>query len=392
MMKLQTYCIVFLFCAVAVIPSPAQDKLAFTTLVSFNGTDGSDPVGVLVQHSDGNFYGTTAGGGASGHGTIFRITPAGALTTLYSFCSQSNCTDGAGPGGLVLGTDGNFYGTTGGGGTYSEGTFFKMTVGHTPGGVTTLYSFQGCSGGCGAGDLVLGSDGNFYGTTYYSGSYGTLFRITPSGVLTTLHNFDGSDGWGPDAPLIQARDGNLYGTTEYGGASDAGTVFKISPELPYTLTTLYSFCSQPNCADGIAPVGVVQASDGNFYGPTLLGGNPSCTDGCGTVFQLIPTQNPPWTLTTLHSFSGPDGDYPEAPLLLGSDRNFYGTTYGGGAYDDGTVFKITPAGTLTTLHSFDTYDEYPPYAGLLQTSFGLLYGTASAGGADNAGSIYSLLP
>jgi len=391
MTKLQTYFVVFVFCAAAVITSPGQNKLSFTTLANFNGTDGADPVCVLVQHIDGDFYGTTSGGGLNGKGTIFRITPAGTLTTLYNFCSQSNCTDGASPtGGLVLGADGNFYGTTTAGGTYSEGTFFKMTMGHTPGATTTMYSFQGCSGSCSAGALVLGSDGNFYGTTGYGGSYnaGTLFKITPSGVLTTLHSFDGSDGWLPDAPLTQASDGNFYGTTEYGGASDGGTAFKISPEYPYTLTTLYTFCSQPDCADGIAPVGVVQAGDGNFYGPAFLGGNPNCPDGCGTVFKLTPAG----VLTTLHSFSGPDGDYPEGRLLLGSDGNFYGTTGGGGAGNYGTVFKITLAGTLTTLHSFDGYNEYPPYAGLLQATYGLLYGTAAEGGAHDAGTIYSLLP
>ncbi len=391
MPKLQTYCIVFLFCAATVITSLAQSKLAFTTLVSFNGTDGNEPIGALVQHRDGNFYGTTALGGASRLGTIFRLTPSGQLTTLYSFCSQSNCVDGADPnGGLVLGPDGNFYGTTSGGGTYGEGAFFKMTMGHTPGAMTTLYSFQGCHVACGIGWLVLGSDGNFYGTTYYGGSYndGMLFKITPSGVLTTLHNFDGSDGSGPDAPLVQASDGNFYGTTQYGCASDGGTVFKISPESPYTLTTLYTFCSQPNCTDGIAPVGVVQAGDGNFYGLTFLGGNPSCTDGCGTVFKVTPAG----VLTTLHSFSGPDGEYPEAPLLLGRDGNFYATTGGGGIGNYGTVFKVTSTGTLTTLHNFDGYNQYPAYGALLQTSFGLLYGTAGQGGAYDAGTIYSLLP
>src|SRR5208337_4428285 len=185
-----------------------------------------------------------------GVGTVFTITPGGTLTTLYSFCSQSGCTDGANPyAALVQGTDGNFYGTTLGGA--ANGTVFKMTPGGT---LTTLYTFcYGCTGVSPYAALVQGSDGNFYGTTSFGGANGdgTVFRITPSGTLTTLHSFDGTDGAAVYAGLVQGTDGNFYGTTAQGGGSGVGTVFTITPGG--TLTTLYSFCSQSGCTDGANP-------------------------------------------------------------------------------------------------------------------------------------------
>jgi len=256
MTRLRTYCIVFLFCAAAVITSPAQNKLAFTTLVSFNGTDGSAPAYMsLVQHSDGNFYGTTAGGGANsndicdlyspGCGTIFKVTPAGALTALYSFCSLPSCADGAVPlGGLVLGSDGNFWGTTAMGAnpncTRGCGTVFKITLSHTPGAMTTLHSFHGypTEGSNPAAGLVQATDGNFYGTTAYGGGganadYGTVFKITPAGSLTTLHSFcitgACNEGIGPVGGLLQISFGLLYGTTERGGTYQGGTIYSLLP-------------------------------------------------------------------------------------------------------------------------------------------------------------------
>ena len=419
MMKLQTYCIVFLFCAVAVIPSPAQDKLAFTTLVSFNGTDGNTPAYMtLIQHNDGNFYGTTAGGGANsndicdlyspGCGTIFKVTPAGALTALYSFCSLPSCADGAVPlGGLVLGRDGNFWGATAMGAnpncTRGCGTVFKITLSHTPGAMTTLHSFDGSDGAQPNAPLVQATDGNFYGTAFSGGDYGagTVFKITPQGALSTVYSFQGSptDGANPFAALVQdPTNGNFYGTTYFGGANGAGTVFQITAEGVERV--LYSFCSEPNCADGGQPyAGLVLGTDGDFYGTTYFGGiyNGVCMYGCGTVFKITSSG----TLTTLHSFQGypTEGSNPAAGLVQATDGNFYGTTaYGGGGAnaDYGTVFKITPAGSLTTLHSFCITgvcnDGIGPFGGLLQTSFGLLYGATEGGGAYQGGTIYSLLP
>ena len=242
-----------------------------TTLHSFDWYDGASPTGALVQGNDGNFYGTTYGGGAEPRdGTVFKITPGGALTTLYSFCAQANCPDGQQPyAGLVQGTDGNFYGTTleGGAntgcslGSGSCGTVFKITPGGT---LTTLYSFcsqHGCTdGGNPYAGLVQGSDGNFYGTTFGRGvnGYGTVFKITPAGALTSLYSFcsqtNCADGEYPHSGLVQASDGNFYGTTPEGGGGpihQGGTVFKITSSG--TLTTLYNFCSQPTALTAPTP-------------------------------------------------------------------------------------------------------------------------------------------
>jgi uncharacterized repeat protein (TIGR03803 family) len=252
----------------------------FTVLLSFDGADGGVSYAGLVQAADGNLYGTTNSGGANNYGTVFKITPEGTLTTLYSFCSQKNCTDGANPvAGLVQAKDGNFYGTTQGGGAnpgYRAGTVFEITL---DGILTTLYSF--CSktncgdGGFPVAGLVQAKDGNFYGTTPRGEAGadkrggGTVFEITPKGSLTTLYSFcskaDCADGRYPHAGLIQANDRDFYGTTSSGGAHRAGTVFEITAKG--ALTTLHSFCSKTNCADGRSPyAGLAQAADGDLYG------------------------------------------------------------------------------------------------------------------------------
>jgi uncharacterized repeat protein (TIGR03803 family) len=383
-LTVKTICIVFVFCSATAILSPAQ---FVTTLHSFDGSDGSMPYGGLVQATDGNFYGTTAFGptttGYTGYGTVFKVTPNGSLTTLHTF----NNSDGAEPyGALVQASDGNFYGTTvDGGGSQSCdrgcGTVFKITPSGT---LTTLYSF--CASGFPCADgaqpvagLVQATDGNFYGTTTIGGAnaLGAVFKITPNGTLTTLHSFQFSEGIYPYGAVVQASDGNFYGTTNEGGsgcgANGCGTVFKITPDG--TLTTLHMFADD----DGQRPVaGLVQGSDGNFYGTTSEGGTGNCVEGCGTVFKITPNGN----LAVLHRFTGPDGGVPYAGLIQASDGNFYGTTYVRGAYNFGTVFEIAPNGTLTTLHSFiDSPSEgFFPYAGLVQASDGNLYGTASDGG------------
>jgi len=397
----RTICLVCFFCAATPTASPAQ---TFTTLHSFDGTDGEYPCAGLVQATNGNFYGTPLFGGASsncpdtyGCGTVFEVAAAGKLTTLYNFCAQPNCTDGAYPvAGLVQASDGNFYGTTNGGGGNGVGTVFKITPGGT---LTRLYSFcsrSACTDGANPGaGLIQAADGNFYGTTYYGGASescypgcGTVFKITPRGTLTTLHSFDGTDGANPSGGLIQATDANFYGTTYEGGAKGGGTVFKIT--AGGTLTTLYSFCVKTNCTDGSGPDGgLVQATNGNFYGTTFGGGANCAPSGCGTVFELTPEG----TLTTLHSFDGADGSEASGALVQATNGNFYGTTEQGRVSDRciggcGTVFEITPAGTLTTLHSFDFADGESPSAGLLQATNGSLYGTAVEGGAHNDGTIF----
>ncbi len=253
--------VVFVFCFAAIASSAlARNAIAsillFTTLAVFTGAGGSgaDPeYGSLVQGVDGNFYGTTSQGGENGGsaGEVFKITPGGTLTTLYSFCSQINsegtCIDGVNPyGGLVVATNGNFYGTTENGGTGENciggcGTVYEITLG---GKLTTVHSFEGSDGRVVNGGLVQAPGGNLYGTTRAGGinDDGTVFKITPQGTLTTLHSFDGADGKGPQAALIEASNGNFYGTTPSGGAHNSGTVFEITPGGK--LTVLHSFCSE----------------------------------------------------------------------------------------------------------------------------------------------------
>lgn len=251
--------------------------------------------GELVQASDGNFYGTTLQGGKNGGGMVFRITPSGAKTTIYDFCAKNNCTDGTAPLGLIQGTDGNLYGVTGGGGTAGGyGTVFKMT---TTGTLTTLHSFD-LTDGAGPEGVVQASDGNFYGTTNGGGfsnsscSYGnvpgtcgTVFKMTPTGALTTLHIFNYTDGGNPGAAPIQASNGNLYGTSVTGGTTRAGTIFEITPTG--TLTTVHNL--DPKNGDGAFPMGLVQHTNGIFYGPTVRGGKivyHFCPAWCGTLFSL----------------------------------------------------------------------------------------------------------
>jgi uncharacterized repeat protein (TIGR03803 family) len=233
----------------------------------------------LIQATDGNFYGTTSEGGAyctgtGGCGTIFRITPSGTLTSLYSFCSQLTCPDGDYPrAGLLQASDGNLYGTTEGGGITNGGTVFKITF---SGALSTIYSFctlSGCTDGATpAAGLIQLSDGNLYSTTSQGGvldcsgnSCGTVFKLTPSGVLTTLHTFIGppSEGFDSLTGLALGVDGNLYGTTYLGGASNAGTVFRLTGPNPTPLQFI-----------PVTPCRVVDTrqANGEFGGPPITGG------------------------------------------------------------------------------------------------------------------------
>jgi uncharacterized repeat protein (TIGR03803 family) len=393
-----------LFGCIAAIVSPAQ---TFTTLYSFCSqnecADGDNAFSTLVQGTDGNFYGTTNGGGNlcpgfAGCGTVFKVTPAGELTTLYRF----DFKDGLHPGGgLAQGADGNFYGTTVSGGTsqlchYGCGTVFKITPEGT---LTLLHSFHLIDGANVFAGLFRGTDGSFYGTTEAGGASnkcpgdpnkgcGTVFKITSAGALTPLHSFDGTDGWYVYAGLVQGADGNFYGETYFGGASrnchyGCGTVFKITPEG--ALITLHSFDN----TDGELPAGgLVQATDGNFYGTTGAGG----ANASGTVFRITPEG----TLTSLYSFCAQygcsDGGVPNGGLLQATDGNLYGTTIRGGAYGVGTVFNITLGGTLTTLHNFQYVGGTYPFAGLVQDKDGNFYGTTTEGGAHGYGTIFKLSP
>jgi uncharacterized repeat protein (TIGR03803 family) len=402
-------CGAFLLWAVTAVALPAQ---TLTTLHSFDQTDGANPEAPLVQATNGNLYGTTLNGGNGGYrggsGTVFKITSSGVLTTLHSF----NLTEGAYPyAGLVQATNGNFYGTTYDSVVHHGGTVFKIT---SSGKLTTVYNFgqTGAGGAYPYAGLVQATNGNLYGTTSVGGTNGdgTVFKITPSGKLTTLYSFCAQfscfDGKIPYAELVQGTGGKLYGTTYAGGhGPDYGTIFRVTPSGTLT-PALHSF----DYRHGAFPsAGLVQGTDGDFYGTTSGGGtNDSCNNenGCGTVFKI----NPDSRLTTLYSFCSQsgcaDGAVPYAGLVQGTDGNFYGTTeYGGAGKNNacsnagcGTVFKITPSGTLTILYNFclqsGCADGSQPLAALVQDTNGEFYGTTSAGGniacEYGCGTVFSL--
>jgi len=402
----------------AVITTPSAQAQIFTTLASFDDTNGSASYAPLVQATNGKLYGTTNQGGTYGEGTVFEITPSGRLTALYSFCAQTGCPDGEDlVAGLIEDSKGNLYGTTEHGGPGRFGTVFEITL---SGVLTTLNSF-GVANGCASdpeSPLVQATNGILYGTTNCGGvnGAGSVFSITTGGSLNTTYSFcagpscggdppinSDNNGFAPQAGLIQATDGDLYGTTVSGGVNagtspnGGGTVFKITPNGG--LTTLYSFCSLSNCTDGWGPVaGLVQGTDGNFYGTTFYNGY----DSAGTVFKITPSGE----LTTLYTFCSQsdcaDGSGPSAPLIQGTDGNFYGTTTfggntsGGTATGWGTIFQITPNGTLTTLYTFCSEsgcaDGGRSFAALVQVTDGNFYGTTSVYGTDpsHSGTVFSL--
>jgi uncharacterized repeat protein (TIGR03803 family) len=367
----------FVICLAAVIAAPAQ---TFTTLDT--GISSSAP---LVQGIDGNLYGSNAQSGS----TIFKITPNGTLSTVHSF---SNEAGGESPTGLALGLNGHLYGTTEFGGQSSTcptprmgcGTVFGFNANGT---ISTLHSFSGADGKYPVGGLTLGSDGNFYGTTkgiiVRGTSYGNVFKITPTGVFTVLHAFSNTDGANPAGPLVLGTNGNLYGTTTAGGTNGGGTVFMIT--TGGTLTTLHNFNPSSADGDGSSPVGaLVQAADGNFYGTALLGG-PTCNGDVvdlGTIFLISPGGR---TFQTVYDFctAGGQGSNPDTGLVLGADGNFYGGASGillSSPVENATLFEITPKGVLTTLYNF----SYSTNLTLMQATNGTFYGTAtgSSNGID----------
>jgi uncharacterized repeat protein (TIGR03803 family) len=397
-----------------------------------NCADGEIPwVGVAFDQK-GNLYGTTPDGGAYGGGVVFKLTPEGKETVLYSFCDLSGCTDGANPyAGVIFDQKGNLYGTTLYGGPHGYGVVFKITP---EGKETVLHSFcpQGgyyCPDGAQPlAGLVLDRKGNLYGTTPEGGASkncdytppygcGIVFKLTPGGKEIVLHSFCAQsncpDGLVPTAGLISDQNGYLYGTTQGGGAYGGGTVFKITPEGKYTV--LYSFCAQTNCVDGANPsAGLVFDQKGKLYGTTSQGGvSNGCPGytGCGVVFELTTKGKE----TVLYSFCARDncldGAGPYAGLVLDPKGNLYRTTEGGGGIESrgnngggivpkgysggGVVFKVTAKGKETVLRTFCekncTDGEYPD-AGLVFDRNGNLYGTTFGGGANAQGVVFKLTP
>ncbi len=371
----------FVLC-VAVIAAPAQ---TYTTLVTDIPNYYPAP---LVQGFDGSLYGTTSD-------TIFKVTRDGTLSTVHKFSVNAF---GQAPSGLALGMNGQLYGTASSWGTPSPtcpaefegcGTVFSFT---SAGSIFLLHSFSGTDGMFPMGGLTLGSDGNFYGTTYGSTKpgasgpvYGNIFKISPNSgyEFTVLHTFSYADGAYPIAPLVLGRNGNLYGTTPQGGTYDAGTVFMIT--TGGTFTSLYSF-GNPRTGAASPRGALVQAADGNFYGTTPGGGQVCDIDqtSLGTIFLIGPSGN---TEQTLYDFFNDctHGSSPDTGLLLGEDGNFYGGASGIVSNDDfanAILFEITPKGVLTTLYDFG-YSTYPT---LMQATNGTFYG-ATTGSFPYAGQV-----
>jgi len=354
----------------ALLSSSLVHASTFATLHAFNpGVIPAQPQSNLVQAGDGNFYGTSTVGGAYGEGSIYKVTSTGTVMVMHSFYSS---TDGAYPGAsLVLGSDGDLYGTTTDWGAGSNGTVFKMTTG---GSFSTLYAFT--SGGGIGYSLMQGSDGNFYGTSGAGGANdaGTIFEVTSGGAYSLLYTFTGGPNSGPTSPMVEDANGNFYGTTPSGGNGD-GTIFKLAPGNVYS--TLASFTA----ATGVKPSGnVVLASDGKLYG--------TCQSGGGTYNGTVFCATLAGALSTVYNFDS-NSSVPMAGLVEGSAGTFYGTTSQGGTNSHGTVFSVTSSGTFTPLWSFGDSDGWDPVANLILAGDGNLYGTTQYG-SDNAGSVFKI--
>jgi uncharacterized delta-60 repeat protein len=362
--------------------SGSLDGFVFSIVHSFTGTDGANPLAALKQVSDGTFYGTASEGGSNNKGTVFTVTPAGAITVLHSFAGGA---DGSRPmAGLLLASDANLYGTTRTGGPADKGTVFKVTP---AGVVSVLHSFTGAASG-GAlpiGSMIQASDGNLYGSvsTGFGNSHadvGAVYKMTLAGAVTASYPFGNSsaiESRTPSSGPIQATDGALYGTYFY--PVNNGGVFRM------TTAGVLTFPAAFQTIDSAEAGTLVQPADGNFFGTVR-----QAASQMGGIFKMTPAG----TITRPHTFNGGTGGarpYAGDPLIEGSDGNLYGTTELGGAFNFGTVFRMTPAGAVTILHAFTGGGNGAyPKGGLTQASDGNLYGTTSSGGGFNKGLVFRL--
>ncbi len=377
----------------------AQTYTVLTSLGSVAPPSGAgNQVWFLVQGFDGNFYGTTEGGGGTCAnnpfatcGVAYKVTPTGTLTVLHEFC-QNACTDGGVPySGLILSPSGNFYGTNTQDLVNHGGTLYEMTPTGT---VTPVHSFSLANAeGTPYGPVTLIPSG-FYGISGTGGpdGDGMIYEVTSSGTLTTLDTFDGTNGFEipyAGVSLLQLPTGNLLGVTAYGTQSTngCGSIFQMTPKG--ALTTVYGFSNTSTF--GCGPTGLVEGPKGNFYGTATGGG----TANDGVVFQL--TQN--GTVTVLHSFCSEsncaDGSNPATGLLLGTDGNLYGTTLFGGTNGQGVIYQITPGGAYQVLYNFCSQsgcaDGGNSYGSLIQGTDGNFYGaTSTGGGSGNGGTVFKL--
>ena len=369
----------------------AASTAAFTVLHSFSGPEGETPAAPLIQGADGFFYGVAAHGGnltvlpPDGGGTVFRINASGGFTTLHVFSGP----EGAVPKSLIQGRDGFFYGTTTYGGETAisslnpgNGTIFRMNA---AGVVKVLHVFAPLAfGSVDPGPIVQGADGALYGGAGRLPEFGFVYRFDPiTGDFRHLHDFVSSDGKTPTGPLFQSGDGFFYGTTNQGGAWNSGVVYKVDVLGNFAL--LHSL-SPSSPGEGSEPKGgVIQASDGFFYGTTELGGYG------GEIFRMDAAGN----FTVLHRFdaSFSDGGFPMSGLIESRDGFFYGTASRGGqpvtsTSRHGVVYRMDKAGAVTVMHTFAGPDGYEPWAALLQGADGQLYGSTIIGGASGLGVLF----
>jgi uncharacterized repeat protein (TIGR03803 family) len=350
------------------IPAQAQ---TYTDLHDFNPGAG-DPSnfnsGGLAQGRDGDYYGESRNGGTSSGGTVFHVTPSGTTAVIFSFDGTDGSTE---LGGMTLGTDGNLYGDTYAGGSANLGVTFKVTPSGTQ---TVLHNFTNSGDGNGpSNDLVLGSDGNFYGTT--DSNPETIYKVSSSGVFKTLHTLSTSEGY-QGGQLIQGSDGNFYGGMNLGGTNGQGTLFKMTSAG--VLTVLHNFAG----TDGaIAAPGMVQIASGEFYGATGLGG----TSNAGVIYKLTSSGK----YTVLHNLNGTTDGSSVGVLTLATDGNVYGTAIKGGSAGCGTIFKVTASGSFSVLYNLDGTHGCTPEGYLTEGTEGLLYGIANGGGGHGSGVFFS---
>ncbi|HXB99567.1 MAG TPA: choice-of-anchor tandem repeat GloVer-containing protein [Terriglobales bacterium] len=379
--------------AVLLLAVTAATAQTYTNLYAYPGTDNNTSgitwPSVMSQGQDGDLYSTIQTNGSYQYGSVYKMSTSGGYTLLYSFCGEGSpcASTGANPtGGVTLGWDGNLWGTTYNGGKDGAGTAFKMTP---AGDLTSLYSFtNGKDDSAPTYTLLQGQDGNMYGVSeaQYEGQYGSFFKLTTKGKISA-YPFDYTDGSSPNLP-VQGTDLNFYGTTQGGGnaACACGVIYKATAAGKITVLHNFSGYVSSTQYDGARPIGIlVEGADGNFYGTTYQGGEYNA----GTVFKIAPSG----TYTLLHSFSfqAPtyDGQLPIAGLTLGTDGNFYGTTAYGGTQNGGAIFEITPAGKETVLYNFcvvSCYDGFIPTTPMVLHTDGIFYGNTA--GNSNGGSVF----
>ena len=384
--------------------APAATAQTVVALYTYPGTD-NNSTGItwpvqFTQGTDGELYSTIETNGTYHAGSVYKISTEGAYTPVYNFCAEGGyclVTGGYPHGGVTLGIDGNLYGTTANGGTEDAGTVFKVT---DTGALTTLWDFTAGTTSQHLNDegapiytVTQGTDGNFYGVDngVYSGTYGVFFKMTPKGKLTA-YPFDYTNGYGPNLPT-QATDGNFYGTAQVGGGAtcECGVVYKATTGGKITVLHVFTGYVSSTVYDGYRPIGVLaQDNEGYLWGTTYEGGEYNE----GTIFKIA-TSGKDYEVVYSFQFASPQllGQLPVAGLTLGSDGNLYGVTASGGHNNYGTIFQVTPAGDVTFLYSFCSVagctDGILPEAPLIQHTDGKFYGSTS-GNSLCCGTFFSL--